>query len=304
VIEASQALPAAKDLRIFMEKTALLLNSDGSIYHLNLHPEELAEMVIFVGDPDRVSSVSQHFDRIDIKKQKREFITHTGELNGQRLSVISTGIGTDNIDIVLNECDALHNVDFKKHQVKDNIKSLRFLRLGTCGSITETVDVDELICSTAAIGFDDLMNFYQYQPSPTEVALLSAVKKHFHTLPAATNAYVAEADPTFIKQFEKFCHPGVTLTCSGFYGPQYRTLRAPLIKNNVLEIAASFTSSQGVICNVEMETAGIYALAKLLGHQACSVAVVLDNTVKQTVSKNMHAAVNSMIETLLGTLLV
>ena len=279
-----------------VEKTALLLNADGSIYHLNLLPGELAETIILVGDPDRVPLVSQHFNQVEIKKRKREFVTHTGVLNGRRVSVVSTGIGTDNIDIVLNECDALHNVDFNKRCVKDKITSLRFLRLGTCGALSKSIDVDGLVLSTAAIGFDGLMSFYQYRPSDKEKTLQHDVRAHFKAFPAFNNAYVAVSDSDFGKQLAEHCRLGITLTCSGFYGPQARTLRAALSEGNLLKTASQFTNKQGKIVNVEMETAGIYALANLLGHQACSISTVVDNTETQEVSKDSPKAINEMIE--------
>lgn len=281
-----------------LEKTALLRNADGSIYHLNLLPDQLAETIILVGDPDRVSNVSRHFDRISLKKQKREFVTHTGELRGQRISVLSTGIGTDNIDIVLNECDALHNVDFENNCVKDKVKTLRFLRLGTCGGVGQAIEVDTFVMSTFAIGVDGLMNFYRYQHSNEASILLNDVQKHFKCLPSFNDAYVAAASWT--DPFKAFCTEGITLTCPGFYGPQYRTLRAPLVKENILKIASEFSSQQGVIANVEMETAGIYALANLFGHQACSISMVLDNPMKDSISVNMKANVDRMIETILS----
>ena len=295
-IRASQGRIHAKKS---LEKTALLRNSDGSIYHLNLLPGELAETIIFVGDPERVTRVSQHFDHIEVQKRKRELVTHTGELNGQRISVVSTGIGTDNIDIVLNECDALHNVDLKNNCVKDKITPLRFLRLGTCGGVGETIDVDTLVLSSFAVGFS-LMSFYQYQHSNDEAALLNNIQRHFNRLPAFNNAYVAKASWT--EPFTSHCHAGITLTCPGFYGPQHRMLRAPLIAENILDIATQFSSKQGAITNVEMETAGIYALANLFGHQACSISAVLDNGTTDVVSKNMQATVDGMIETILDAL--
>lgn len=287
-------------LKKTLEKTALLRNLDGSIYHLNLLPGELAETIILVGDPDRVAHVSQHFDRIEIQKQKREFVTHTGTLNGQRLSVISTGIGTDNIDIVVNECDALHNVDFEKNCVKAPLTSLRFLRMGTCGGIGKNNSVDRLVLTRFAVGFDGLMSFYCYQYSENERMLLNAIQQHFYRFPAFQNAYVAETNNAWAECFKTHCQEGITLTCSGFYGPQYRTLRAPLIAENILEMASHFSNDMGRIINVEMETAGIYALSNLLGHAACSISVIIDNTTTDEISKNIPKAIDTMIASMLA----
>ena len=258
-------------------------------------PGELSQKIILVGDPDRVPKVSQHFDSVEIRKRKREFVTHTGMLNGIRLSVVSTGIGTDNIDIVINECDALHNVDFKKQATKDKITRLSFLRLGTCGAVSKEIEADKLVWSNFAIGIDGLMSFYRYHYSNREAQLLSDIQQHFKKFSSFNNAYVAEANDTFFQPFEDFCYSGITLTCPGFYGPQYRTLRAPLIAENILARASHFKSKLGFIANVEMETAGIYALSKLLGHHAQSISVVLDNGITRTISQNMQKAVEDMI---------
>lgn len=283
-----------------LEKTALLCNSDGSIYHLNLLPGDLATTIILVGDPDRVRKVSQHFDHIEVQKQKREFVTHTGMCKGQRISVVSTGIGTDNVDIVINECDAVHNVNFDQACVKDTITSLRFLRLGTCGGIGDQADVDRLVLSKFAIGLDGLMSFYDYRQTKEENDLLSLIQKNFQLLPAFRNAYVAQSHANFSQRFEEQCVHGITMTCPGFYGPQYRTLRSPLIDENILNLAHQFTSMYGAITNVEMETAGIYALSNLLGHEACSVSLVLDNPIKGTVSQRIEASIDHMVETMLS----
>lgn len=283
-------------------ETDLLKNPDGSIYHLNLLPGELAETIILVGDPDRVEKISQQFDQIEIRKKKREFVTHTGMLKGKRFSVVSTGVGTDNIDIVINECDALHNIDFNNLCVKDTITTLRFLRLGTCGGVGKDIELGSLLLSSFGVAIDGLMSFYQYQPTEQETSLLHEMQHHFKLLPLFSNAYVAAGDASFSQQFARYCRQGITLTCAGFYGPQYRTLRSPLIENNILEIAAQFSSAQGKIINVEMETAGIYALSRLLGHQACSISVVLDNCTTDKVSKDIQKSIDEMISTIMSVL--
>lgn len=200
----------------------------------------------------------------------------------------------------MTECDALHNVDFKNHSVKDKITPLRFLRLGTCGGIGEAVNVGALVLSRFVVSFDALMSFYQYHYLNDEAALLNDIQQHFNQLSAFNDAYVAEA--LWTEQFKSLCHAGITLTCLGFYGSQHRTLRVPLIAENILDIAARFSSKQGGIANVEMETAGIYVLANLLGHKACSISAVLDNGTTDVVSKNIQATVDGMIETILDAL--
>jgi len=285
-----------------LEKTALLRNSDGSIYHLNLLPGELAATIILVGDPERVHKVSQRFDQIEIKKRKREFTTHTGTFKGQRISVVSSGIGTDNIDIVINECDALHNVDFNDATIKDKITILRFLRLGTCGGIGEDIGVDRLVLSNFAIGLDGLMSFYRFQHSEQSLELLNILQHHFQSLSVFQNAYVAQSNQRFAQVFIEHCIQGITLTSPGFYGPQYRTLRSPLIDKNILMMANQLRCQYGQITNIEMETAAIYALSQLLGHEACSISLVIDNSITKQVSQHIDASVDHMIETMLPLL--
>ncbi len=282
-----------------IDKTALILNRDGSIYHLNLMPDELADTIILVGDPSRVPVVSQHFEHIQVQKHKREFVTHTGTLKGKNLSVISTGIGSSNIDIVINECDALFNVDFEKRRIKDTITPLHFIRLGTCGGLIEAMPPDSLVLSEYALAFDGLLHFYRHQYHGNEKQLLQAVNTHFKTLPVNTTAYVAKSNSPLCELLKKHCPRGITLTCSGFYGPQHRRLRAPLIFENVLDLASSFTSKQGTIVNLDMETAAIYALCELLGHQCCSISTVLGNRVTQAISKDIHQAIEKMIAAVL-----
>jgi uridine phosphorylase len=289
-------------LKKTIKKSALLLNDDNSIYHLNLRPGELAETIILVGDPDRVPRVSQHFDHIAVKKSKREFVTHTGTLKGRPISVVSTGIGASNIDIVINECDALHNIDFKHHAVKKDIVSLRFLRLGTCGSLIESLEVDQLVLSSAAIGFDGFMSFYLQHYDAAMSSLLQTVKHHFRAMPAFNTAYVGQANQALSGLFEGYVNQGVTLTCSGFYGPQSRRLRAALATEDLFKLTETFSCDEGSLVNVEMETAAIYALSQVLQHQACSISVVLDNVKTDSVSADIQKAVDAMIVTVLDKL--
>lgn len=253
-----------------MNRSELILNPDGSIYHLNLLPEDISSTILFVGDPDRVAKVSEHFDTIEIKKQKREFITHTGYLSGKRLTVLSTGIGTDNIDIVINELDALVNIDLQRYEPKNNHTKLRFIRLGTSGSLNPDIGVDEFLVTKAGVGFDGLMNFYSdYKYSADWFKVLTENFPYPNILPMM---YPAPASSELLQAFTKAKYQGITGSFSGFYGPQGRKLRLnPLSENFLTEM-----SHRG-ISNFEMETSAIYALSYLLGHEALSVNAIIAN---------------------------
>ncbi len=278
---------------MYISEAELVLNPDGSIYHLNLHPEELADKVILVGDPDRVPFITRYFDRVETTKQRREFVTHTGELNGERFSVISTGIGVGSIDIVINELDALANIDFKSRQVKSEHKALTLLRLGTCGGLQESVQLHDLIYSEYAFAFDGLLDFYNYHYDQDEQALLKAVQQQFKDLPVLSSVYVTKAG--LIMNHEHL-HRGITLTCAGFYGPQCRSLRAPLMKYDFFKFAQGFCFKGLPVLNFEMETATILALGRLLGHHCASVSTVVANRVTGQFSDNVTRAVEGMIE--------
>lgn len=284
---------------MYISESELVLNPDGSIYHLNLHPEELADKVILVGDPDRVPMISRYFDRVDVVKQKREFVTHTGEYNGKRLSVVSTGIGVGSIDITINELDALANIDFKTREVKSTPRSLTLLRMGTCGGLHESVQLDDLIYSDYAFAFDGLLDFYRYQYDGDEQALFAEVTQHFAALPVLSSGYAAKAGLALASER---LHHGITLTCSGFYGPQCRSVRAPLMDYDFFKFVQRFRFNEMPVLNFEMETANILALGRLLGHQCASVSVVAANRVTKQFSRNVAQAVEAMIEHLLGIL--
>jgi uridine phosphorylase len=264
-------------------ETELILNADGSVYHLNLLPGDVADTVITVGDPERVAAISKRFDHIELKKHKREFVTHTGVIGNKRLTVISTGIGTDNIDIVLNELDALVNIDLQTRQPKEQLKSLNIIRLGTSGAIQADIPVDSLLVSSAAFGFDTLMHFYQHQLSEEEKRLLNDFKK---ILPADSgfSPYIATADTSLISKLTPDLHRGITITAPGFYAPQGRELRAKQALPGLMELIQGFNSGGQRITNLEMETAGIYGLATVLGHKAISFNVILANRATQVFS--------------------
>lgn len=282
-------------------ETELILNPDGSLYHLNLLPGEVADTVITVGDPDRVAAISRHFDHIELKKSKREFVTHTGTLGGKRLTVISTGIGTDNIDIVLNELDALVNIDLQSRMPKPELKSLNIIRLGTTGAVQADIPVDSILASVAAFGLDTLMHYYQRDYSINEKQLLS---DFMETLPQnlGLSPYIASADTSLINKLAQNIQQGITITAPGFYAPQGRELRATKSIPGFIKLIQDFRSGNQRITNLEMETAGIYGMASVLGHKAISLNVILANRITQAFSKNPEKIMNKYIEQVLESL--
>lgn len=273
----------------------LILNSDGSIYHLNLLPEDIAHKIIFVGDPDRVDSVSRYFDTIRVKKQKREFVTHTGTYQGKEITVLSTGIGTDNIDIVVNELDALVNIDLKTREIKKEKISLEIIRIGTSGSIQSEIGVDSFLMSQFAIGMDGMMNFYDYDNRDDEQSLYLEFSDYLFDLEVdVCMPYCFGAHTDLVKKFSAF-QKGITLTHNGFYAPQGRVLRGSVLYPNYIQMISEFKSKQGTITNFEMETAGIYGLSSILGHKAISLNLILANRPQGTFSTNYAAKMDELI---------
>ncbi|RKN81237.1 nucleoside phosphorylase [Ulvibacterium marinum] len=278
------------------EKSELILNPDGSIYHLNLFPEDISDTIITVGDPNRVPDVSRYFDHIELKKEKREFHTHTGTLNGKRLTVISTGIGTDNIDIVLNELDALANIDFETRETKKNRIRFEIVRIGTSGALQPEIPLDSFLLSEYAIGFDGLLYFYKSKaiqhPEISEKLML-----HLGWGQELVRPYVVKYDSNFVNKIGvNRIRLGVTVTNSGFYGPQGRRLSLEPKDDRFLSKLAAFNHKNLRITNLEMETSGIYGLAQLLGHSAISLNCILANRATGEFSKNPNMAVDKLIK--------
>jgi len=248
----------------------LILNADNSIYHLNLLPKDIADTIITVGDPDRVRQVSSHFDSIGLKKGKREFITHTGVRKGKRLTVISTGIGTDNIDIVVNELDALVNIDFDSRSTKSELTKLDIVRIGTSGAIQPNVPIDSFLISEFALGLDALLSNYEttsIRHPDFEKAFVQQVGWSAHK----PTPYLVECDRSLLSKFtSNRIRLGTTITTSGFYGPQFRELRLKVANPNLMDRIVEFSHKKRPLTNLEMETAGIYGLSKLLGHRSIS----------------------------------
>lgn len=284
-----------------LKDSELVLNQDGSVYHLDAFPDDIADIVITVGDPDRVASVSQYFDKVEVKRQKREFVTHTGWLGDKRMTVVSTGIGVDNVDIVLTELDALVNVDFATRQPKAELKQLDIVRLGTCGGLQPELSVNDLVVSSATFGFDNLMHYYQYEHSIAEQALQTATDAHFVVPDCRPYAFIANDD--LVQQLSQGdAATGITATCPGFYGPQGRRIRAVPRDTSFLNELQTFEHDGMRVLNFEMETSGLIGLGQLLGHRVCSVSAVMANRVTGEFSKTPGEAVDHMIQTMLNRL--
>jgi uridine phosphorylase len=274
----------------------LILNPDGSIYHLNLLPEDIASKIILVGDPDRVDSVSKIFDSVRVKKQKREFVTHTGSYQGKEITVISTGIGTDNIDIVLNELDALVNIDLKKREVKANLTSLDIVRVGTSGSIQAEIDIDTFLVSEFGLGMDGMMNAYDYDNRSDEQEInLDFSDYLFDEEIDLCLPYCFGAHTDLLKKFSEL-KKGITLTHNGFYAPQGRQLRAERAYPDYIDAMVKFKTKYGQITNFEMETAGIYGLSSVLGHKAISLSLILANRPKGEFSEKYKEKMDDLIQ--------
>ena len=277
-----------------IEASELILNPDGSIYHLNLLPEDIADTIFLVGDPDRVEEVSRYFDSIEIKKQKREFVSHTGYIGKKRLTCLSTGIGTDNIDIVLNELDALVNIDLKTRLVKTDLKSLNLIRIGTCGSLQHDIPVDSFLASEYGIGLDGLLGFYEFEVSEEDKQFIQPIILIVKNL--GVHPIIAKGSELLLNTIAKDMRKGVTLTNCGFYGPQGRTVRiAPKDKNYIDALSAINLPGGRKFTNMEMETSAIYGLSKLLGHHALSCNAILANRVDGTFSADPHGATDKLI---------
>ena len=277
-------------------ESELIINHRGAIYHLNLLPEELASTIITVGDPDRVKEVSKHFDSVEHKHHHREFVTHTGFIGKKRISVVSTGIGPDNIDIALNELDALVNIDFSTRTIKPNLTSLQIIRIGTSGALQADIPVDGFVVSTHGLGIDNLLHFYRHESNDEEKQLLQAFVTHTQVQDNLSYPYVTGAGSQLLKHFVHGYHHGITVTCPGFYGPQGRVLRLGLSNPSLIDRLTQFQFGQHRITNFEMETAAIYGLGKMLGHQCLSISTIVANRISKKFSKDGNAAVESVIK--------
>jgi len=279
-----------------IQESELILTPEGKIYHLNLLPSQLAPIIITVGDPDRVEMVSKYFDTIETTAQHREFKTQTGTYKGKRISVISTGIGPDNIDIIFNELDALVNLDFEKRQVKKKLTSLDIVRIGTSGGLTSDIKMDSFLISDLGIGLDNVMHYYAKTDKIFNRDFAQAFIHHTQWNPDNSVPYAVDADKDLLKKFtSEKTNSGITITNVGFYGPQGRVLRARLRDAHLNEKLTSFRYKKKKITNLEMETATMYGMAKLLGHRALSMNAIIANRASGTFSKNASKTIDALI---------
>ena len=280
----------------YFAESELIINSDGSIFHLHLRPEQMADKIVLVGDPGRVDRVASHFDTKECEVSNREFRSVTGTYKGKRVTAQSTGIGCDNIDIVLNEMDALANIDFKTRTAKPKLKSLTFVRVGTCGGLQPNTPTGTYVASVKSIGFDGLINFYANRDKHCDVALEKAFKEHVGWKDTMGTPYVAPADKTLLDQIAaNDMVRGYTVACGGFFGPQGRQLRVPLADPDLNKKIESFEYDGLRVTNFEMESSAVAGLANLMGHKALTCCMVIANRLEKQVNSNYKNSIDDLI---------
>ncbi len=289
-------------MKKYFAPSELIINSDGSVFHLHVKPEQLADKVILVGDPGRVPTVASHFDSQECDINSREFRTITGTYKGKRITVISTGIGCDNIDIVMNEVDALANIDFTTREEKETLRSLEIVRIGTCGGLQPYTPVGTFICSIKSVGFDGLLNFYEGRNAVCDLPLERALLNHlgWSGNMCAPAPYVIDADPELVERIaSKDMVRGITIACGGFFGPQGRQLRVPLADPHQNEKIENFSFNGLQITNFEMESSALAGLARLMGHKATTCCMVIANRVAKEADTGYKNKIDDLIEIVL-----
>jgi len=286
-----------------MKHTELITNADGSIFHLHLHPEDIADNIIIVGDPDRVEMIGEMLDSIRVRKSNREFHTITGNYGNLEVTVISSGIGTDNIDIVLNELDALANINLQTGEIKDDLRSLTFVRIGTSGALQEDMPVGSVAVSAKAIGFDGLLHFYQGYDWCIDTGFADALAEQLEWPDTLSYPYVIDADPDLLEKFpaSEFLR-GNTISAPGFYGPQGRRLRIDPFDTEINDKITSFRYRGLKVTNYEMESSAIYGLSKLLNHRALTLCIIIANRVTGEFLTDYKPAVKNLVKKVLETL--
>lgn len=289
-------------MKTYFAPSELLINEDGSVYHLHVKPEQLADKIIVVGDPARVDLIASYFDDVECQIVSREFHTTTGTYRGKRISIISTGIGCDNVDIVLNEIDALANIDFQTRKTKDRLRSFEIVRIGTCGGLQPDTPIGTYICSEVSIGFDGLLNFYQGRNAVCDLPMERALLNHLGwsgnmCCPAP---YAIHSDKELVERIARTdMKRGITVACGGFFGPQGRQLRIPLADPHQNEKIGSFEYDGLRITNYEMESSALAGLSRLLGHHATTVCLVIANRVAQEANTDYKKLMNNLIQMVL-----
>ncbi|MBN1924508.1 MAG: nucleoside phosphorylase [Prolixibacteraceae bacterium] len=286
-----------------IKPSELILNPDGSIFHLHLKPGQISETIIMVGDPARVDMVIAHFDEIEFRVQNREFITVTGWYRGHRLTVMASGIGTDNIDIVLNELDALFNIDLNTREVKEVKTSLNIIRIGTSGSIQSSIPVNSIVLSKKSIGFDGLLNFYEGRDVICDLEFEEAFKKYTAWNEKLASPYVVECSEMLSEALKgENVVEGITISAPGFFGPQGRVIRLPLSDAELNHKIESFEHKGNKITNYEMESSAIFGLSKLMGHEAITICLIIANRVTLDANENYHPMMEKLVEYVLNKL--
>lgn len=280
----------------YFAESELIINPDGSIFHLHVKPEQLADKIILVGDPGRVALVASHFETKECEVESREFKTITGTYKGKHITVQSTGIGCDNIDIVVNEMDALANIDFKTRHEKETFKQLTFVRIGTCGGLQPYTPVGTFVASVKSIGFDGLLNFYAGRNDVCNLELEEAFKKHMNWSPLLSAPYVIDGDKELVDRIAgEDMVRGITIACGGFFGPQGRELRIPLADPHQNEKVESFVYGDLRITNFEMESSALAGLSALMGHKAMTCCMVIANRVAKEANANYKNSIDNLI---------
>jgi uridine phosphorylase len=281
-------------------ETELILTGENRVYHLNLRAEDIADNVIVVGDQYRVPQISSYFSKIEFKTEHREFVTHTGIFNGKRVTVLSTGIGTDNVDIVLNELDAAVNIDPEKRELNSSHRSLNIIRLGTSGALQGDIPVNGLVVSSYGLGLDGLLNFYEGWKTINENDISDSFIEHTGWLKNLPYPYCVKGSVELLKKFQSGNHVGITATAPGFYGPQGRQIRLKASMQDLNEMLTSFRLNEHRITNFEMETSALYGLGKLLGHNCLTVCVIIANRVRKEFTTDYKKSVETLIENCLN----
>lgn len=286
-----------------IKSSELILNPDGSIFHLHLKPEQIADNIILVGDPGRVELIGKLLTNIEFQVQNREFVSTTGKYNNQRITIVSTGIGTDNIDIVVNELDALVNINLSTREINPVHRKLNLVRIGTSGGLQDFLGVNSFVISQKAIGFDGLLNFYANRNAVSDLPFEEAFKKHTGWAKQLTSPYVVNCSEDLLSKIHQDkTILGVTISAPGFYGPQGRVLRLPLADAELNEKIESFAFEGHKITNFEMECSAIYGLSKLLGHEAITICLIIANRVKKEANSNYHQSMENLIKIVLDRL--
>ncbi len=281
---------------MLLQPAELILNGDGSIFHLMLFPGDIADTIILVGDPGRVEMVSAFFDYIEIRKSNREFVTHTGTFRQQRITVLSTGIGTDNVDIVMNELDALANIDLARRRPRLTHRTLRLVRIGTTGGLQRDIPINSIILSRYAVGLDNVLNFYADRNRVADMAMEQAFKKHTGWSPLLSDPYFVRSSDELFQLFSQGTHHGITASAPGFYGPQGRIIRLQSLDPQLNDKLETFRYGELRITNYEMESSALFGLAGLLGHSAITLCAMIASRATQEFTRDYKGVVNNLIK--------